>query len=85
MTATSSALTDQGADANSVVAITDLVSATALPGSEAFTTIAAPTYATVYRGISQVPLAASTAVPEPLSLAIMGTGLLGIFSVRRRR
>jgi len=85
VTATSSALTDQGADANSVVAITDLVSATALPGSEAFTTIAAPTYATVYRGVSQVPLAATTAVPEPISLAIMGTGLLGIFTVRRRR
>jgi len=69
----------------SLFAITDLVSATALPGGEAFTTIAAPTYATMYRGVSQVPLAASTAVPEPLSLAVMGTGLLGIFSVRHRR
>jgi hypothetical protein len=69
----------------SLFAITDLVSATVLPGSEAFTTIAAPTYATVYRGVNQVPLAATTAVLEPISLAVMGTSLLGMLSVCRLR
>ena len=46
----------------SLFAITGLVSATVPPGSEAFTTIAAPTYAIAYRGVSQIPLAATTAV-----------------------
>ena len=47
--------------------------------------IAVPAYATVYRGVSQVPVAATTAVPEPVSLAMLGTSLLALFATRRRR
>ena len=56
-TSTSSASGDNGADPNKVVQITDQVAATSLTGSvarETFTTVAGPTYGTVYRGVAYV-------------------------------
>ncbi len=56
-TSTSSASGDNGADPNEVVRITDRLSATAMTGEvsrETFTTIAGPTYGTVYRGVAYV-------------------------------
>ena len=56
-TATSSASGDNGADPNKVVRITDRLSATSMTGpvpGEAFTTVAGPTYGTVYRGVAYV-------------------------------
>ena len=56
---------DQGADANEVVAINDLLASTTLPTTpEPYTTIEAPTFENVYRGISEAP----SPVPEPASL-----------------
>jgi hypothetical protein len=52
-TSTSSASGDNGADPNKVVVITDQVSATALT-SASFSTVAGPTYGTVYRGVAFV-------------------------------
>ena len=56
-TSTSSASGDTGADPNKVVEITDQVAGTTLTGSvaqEMFTTVAGPTYGTVYRGVAYV-------------------------------
>jgi hypothetical protein len=56
-TATSSAATDNGADPNKVVQITDVLAATSMTGPvalESFTTITGPTYGTVYRGVALV-------------------------------
>jgi hypothetical protein len=57
VTSTSSASGDSGADPNRVVRITDRLSATSQTGAvshEAFTTVAGPTYGTVYRGVAYV-------------------------------
>lgn len=56
-TATSSTSVDIGADPNKVVRITDDLKATTLTSrvaSEAFATVAGPTYGTVYRGVAYV-------------------------------
>ena len=56
-TSTSSASGDNGADPNKVVQIIDPLGATTLTGSvaaETFTTVAGPTYGTVYRGVAYV-------------------------------
>ncbi len=56
-TSTSSASGDNGADPNRVVRITDALAATTVTSQvsqEAFTTIAGPTYGTVYRGVAYV-------------------------------
>ncbi len=56
-TSTSSTSGDQGADPNTVVEITDQVGATTMTGAvanESFSTVAGPTYGTVYRGVAYV-------------------------------
>lgn len=60
ITATSSAAGDPGADPNRVVKIVDRLHATTLDqvAHESFTTVAGPTYGTVYRGVAYVE-------PEP--------------------
>jgi len=55
ITSTVSGSTDQGADPNRLVAITDSVAATTLPGSESFSTIYAAGFAEVLRGVSFTP------------------------------
>ena len=46
---------DQGADPNQLVAVTDQLSATTQPSGEDFTTVIAPHYAQVLRGVSFTP------------------------------
>jgi hypothetical protein len=55
-TSTSSTSTDNGADPNKVVTITDSIPATTLGAvaSEAFSVVIGPTYGTVYRGVAHV-------------------------------
>lgn len=64
VTSTVSTETDQGADPNKVVAITDNVSATTLPTDESFTTVQSAKYGEVLRGISFTP--SSITVPTPV-------------------
>ena len=52
-TSTSSASTDNGADPNKAVEITDQIAATQV-GNESFTTVAGPVYGTVFRGVGFV-------------------------------
>jgi hypothetical protein len=56
-TSTASASGDNGADPNKVVTITDSLAATAMTDAiaeERFSTVAGPTYGTVYRGVAFV-------------------------------
>jgi hypothetical protein len=90
VTSTTSGSGDQGADPNSVVAITDNLAATTLPAAEAFTTVMAPTDGVVYRGVTFTPTgSAPPALPEvpwlplvPMSATVLGGGY---FWARRRR
>jgi hypothetical protein len=54
VTATNSTAGDTGADPNQVVEITDSIAATTPAVNETFTTVARPTYGTVYRGVAYV-------------------------------
>jgi hypothetical protein len=56
ITATVSGNTDQGADPNKLVAITDTLSATTLPVSEAFVTVRSVGFGEVLRGVAPTPL-----------------------------
>ena len=49
--------------------------------NEAYTTLEGPQFATVYRGVSETPFAAT--VPEPGTLAVLAMGVLGLMEVRR--
>ncbi len=53
-TSTSSGSTDNGADPNELVSITDQLSATTLSPNEQFSVLGAPTYGTVYRGVAYI-------------------------------
>jgi hypothetical protein len=54
VTSTNSTAGDTGADPNQVVEVSDVFAATAPAASETFTTVAGPTYGTVYRGVAYV-------------------------------
>ena len=54
VTSTNSSAGDTGSDPNQVVEITDAIAAAAPAAGESFTTLASPTYGTVYRGVAYV-------------------------------
>ena len=73
---------DEGADPNALVSITDNLAATSLPTSESFSTLMAPTYGQVIRGVAFVPTTQpANALPEapwlpllPIAAAAVGGG-----------
>jgi hypothetical protein len=70
---------DDGADPNALVAITDNLAMMALPASEDFSDVIAPSLGTVIRGVSEAP------VPEPASIALLLSSVAGLSWLRRRR
>jgi len=82
ITATSGqTLTDEGADPNQLVSVTDNLAATSLPGGESFNVLETATYGDVLRGVSMAP----SAVPEPGSLTLLLGGVLVMGNARRRK
>ena len=81
ITSTISTNTDQGADPNRLVAITDTLADTtaAQAAGESFTTLETGAYGQVLRGVSFTP------TPEPASFAIFGAGLAALGLIRRKR
>ena len=65
-TATFSANADPGADPNQVVRIVHRLDATRLPAGERFSTVRAPTYGTVYRGVAYQHCGAAAACARAL-------------------
>jgi hypothetical protein len=55
ITSTVSGNGDQGADPNKLVAITDIITATTLPGGESFTTFRSAANLEVLRGVAFTP------------------------------
>ncbi len=82
-TSTASSNTDQGADPNRLVSITDLLSATSAPGGESFSVLQTAGFGQVLRGVALAP------VPEPGTWALMLVGFgglgAGLRSSRRRQ
>jgi hypothetical protein len=84
---------DQGADPNSLVSVTDSLSATSPPAGESFSTVMPPTYGQVVRGVSFTPGTGATpppVLPEapwvpliPLSAVAIGGAALWRRSRRR--
>jgi hypothetical protein len=66
LTSTSSINTDQGADPNRLVAITDTLSTTTLPANEQFTTLKTAAFGEVLRGVSFTPSPAVSQYPASI-------------------
>ena len=79
VTSTVSTSGDQGADPNEIVAIVDDIADMTLPGTENFSVIDAPQYGVVYRGVASDP------VPEPATIVLLGTAVIGFAAARPRR
>jgi len=79
VTSTVSTSSDQGADPDEIVAVTDVLADTVPPPPEMFSVLDGPQYGVVYRGVSFDP------VPELRTIALLGSALLVLGIMRWRR